>query len=316
MIRKREKGLLFTVIIAFGLLFFNGCCCDDLVEKVLERYDYVKGVKCKEAGKVKGCLTIQEQGHLEIEVEHVMEIQEACRYHGANPAPQMNVGFRLPDTMENIGQAVCFEFNGDAISFDPDPAGQAELEAQFGGTWAAYLARDPVVPSPDEIIMDYMHFSYHLTFTVPFDQGVGLQDVEYDLAVRDPDTGIWAHSPTTRRLDFDEVLLSFSDSRADQLPIVIQQGENLIIERVWVMLKTDEPTRVDAYTVIKQNGNELMRTLLVSPKLPDNVVLGPFFLIFQTSGLGPGLYTAVLETTAIGNPDEILGRKTVAFRVE
>jgi|GEM_PF-4173358 len=316
MFRNREKGLVFTAVIAFAMLSFNGCCCDDLVEKILEKYDYVKGVKCKESGRVKGCITIQEQGHLEIEVEHVMEIQEACKYKGTNPAPQVNVGFRLHDTMENMSQTVCFEFNGDAISFDPDPVGQAELEAQFGGMWVAYLARNPIFPSPDDSIMDNMHLSYSMTFTTPFDQGPGLQDVEYDLAVRDPDTGIWANSPTTRRLDFDPVLLSFSDSRAELLPIILQEGETLILERVWVMLKTETPTRVDAYTVIKQNGNELMRNLLVSPILPHNVVLGPFFLLFQTAGLSPGLYTAILETTAFGDPNEILGRKTVPFRVE
>ncbi len=298
-------------------LFHNGCCCDDIMEKILEKYDYVKGVKCKEGAKVKGCITIQEQGHLEIEVEHVVEIEEACRYNGSNTSPQMNVGFRLDDVMENTGQAVCFEFNGDAISFDPDPAGAAELETEFGGTWAAYMARTPVFPALDDSVMDAMHFSYHLTFVTPFDQGPGLPDYfDYDLAVRDPDTGIWVNSPTTARLDFDTVLISFSDSRAEQLPIVIQQGEPLLIERVFAMLKSETATRVDAYLVIKQDGNELDRQLLLSPLLPPNVDIGPLPLLFQTGGLTPGIYTAVLEATTFGQPDDILGRKPVVFRVE
>jgi hypothetical protein len=316
MMRNRGKELAFIAIIAVTGLFVGGCCCDDIVEKILEKYDYVKGVKCKSDAGVKGCITIQEQGHLEIKVEHVVEIEEACIYKGSNTSPQMNVGFKLPDTMENTGQAVCFEFNGDAISFDPDPAGQAELEAEFGGTWAAYMARTPVFPALGDSVMDDMHFSYHLTFVTPFDQGPGLQDFEYDIAVRDPDTGMWVNSPTHRHLDFDPVLISFSDSRAEQLPIVIQEGETLIIERVYALLKNESPTRVDVYLLIKQFGNELVRLHLLSPQLPSNVVLGPFFLMFPTNGLGPGIYTAALEITAFGQPDEVLGGKSVPIRVE
>ena len=74
MFRNREKGLVFTAIIAFALLFSNGCCCDDIIEKILEKYDYVKGIKCRSAGKVKGCITIQEQGHLEIIIGFLQEL--------------------------------------------------------------------------------------------------------------------------------------------------------------------------------------------------------------------------------------------------
>jgi hypothetical protein len=313
--RIRGKEAALAVFVTFMAFSVNGCCCDDVIEKILETYDYVKGVKCKTAGGVKGCLTIEEQAHLEIKVEHVVEIEEACVYKKENTAPQMNVGFRLPPTMENTGQAVCFEFNGDAISFDPDPIGQAELEDQFGGIWTAYLARDPVFPSLDDSVMDQMHFSYHLTFTVPFNEGVDLQDIEYDIAVRDPDTDLWMNSPTTRRLTFDTVLIGFSDSRLDQLPIVIGQGETLTIERVYAMLKNDGPLRISAYLVIKQGGNELERIHLVSPNLPANTPLGPFFVNFPTDELGPGLYTASIEATEFGQPEEVLGNKSVPFRV-
>jgi hypothetical protein len=316
MLRIRGKEAALGALIIFTSFFIAGCCCENIIEKVLDKYDYVKGVHCRTEGVVKGCLTIEEQAHLEVKVKHEMEIEEACVYHGENEAPQMNVGFRLPDTMENTGQAVCFEFNGDAISFDPDPVGQAELEDQFGGTWVAYLARDPVFPSLTDSVMDEMHFSYDLTFTVPFSQGVNLQDVEYDIAVREPDTGLWMDSPTTRRLDFDTVLIGFSDSRLDQLPIIIAEGETLGIERVFAMLKNDTPLRVDAYLVIKQGDTELVRNLLVSPLLPANVPLGPFLVNFPTDALGPGLYTARIEATGHGQPDVVLGSKSVPFRVE
>ncbi len=316
MMRLRGKESALTALIIFTAFSIDGCCCDDVIEKILEKYDYVKGIKCKTAGGVKGCLTIEEQAHLEIKVEHVVEIDEACVYRGTNTSPQMNVGFRLPDTMENTGQAVCFEFNGDAISFDPDPLGQAELQDQFGGIWSAYLARDPVFPSLDDSVMDEMHFSYHLTFTVPFDEGATLQDIEYDIAVRDPDTDLWMNSPTTHRLQFDTVLIGFSDPRLDQLPIAIAQGETLAIERVFTMLKNDSSLRVDAYLVIKQAGNELVRNLLVSPMLPPNNPLGPFFIQFPTAALGPGVYTAMIEATELGQPVEVLGSKSVQFRVE
>jgi hypothetical protein len=316
MLHRRGRQLALIATTAVIAVFAGGCCCNDVLEKILEKYDYVKGIVCVTSGKVKGCITIEQQGHVEIEVEHRVSIEEACRYTGNNTSPRMNVAFRHAEDIATLDPVVCFDFNGDAISFDHDPIGEAELEAHFGGTWSAFLARTEVFPTLNDSLMDNFHFSYRLTFQGPFPLAQGMQDISYDLAVKDPDTGIWHNSPTTRRLEYDTVIITFSDPRAIEFPFEILPGQTLTIPRVFAMLKNDSPLHVDAYRIISQGGAEISRQLLISPTLPPNNVLGPYILSWPTAALAPGLYTATVEVTAFGQPNDVLGSKSVPFRVE
>lgn len=311
----RFVGLPVLGIVLMGA---SECCCQEILDSITKKYDYIKDWECKSVSGGSGCFTTRDTGvHVKIESSHEAKVKEACKYKGSKPAVQTKLGLQVPAGTKFDAAEVDLTFNGEAVTFVDDEVAAAELAERFGGEWVVFEQQNAVYPSTNDVVMDRFTFSYSLAYTRAMPgNGVALpQNLDYNHALLDPETNQWVFSTTHTDVTYPEVVISVVDDRGGQLPVLCPFGDTMLLGTVYV--KNTARARAAGLTVeaavYVDGSTELRRSSVATLG-----ALVPWALVevkdakVDLSGLPKGDYVVTIEARSGGKK---IGEKMLSVRI-
>lgn len=323
-----NKAMGWGTAIAVGLIV-AGCCCEDVLEKILEKCDVIEDFHCYASSEGSGCVDVRTppfppSGHVKIKSEHQVSIGKCVTKKSESLQPKFGIRRQFNRVYDDNGDAthVTMTLNGDPVKWVRDPEIEEELRIRVigdedAGDWIAWRGSRVSVPKGD--ITLNVGYSTSWIEELP-ESGIPVsRTVDYEIATYFDDRGDWLIRESSNRINYDPILVSFGDSRGDGRPWKVSSGRPITLERVIAKSTHGSSiSNIKADWIVERDDEEVGRGNIVngfSLGAHQKVMASDVACDVRGLLLRPGeVYSLIIELTSANN-GEYLGRKFTHFTV-
>ena len=306
-VTKSKSAQVVTAILSIVLL--AGCCCDDVLEKAMDKgYEVLFcDADAKTTGTGKAAVdpsAIHGEGEFTTTSGHKFRL---LKKQPANMRISGKVAFEMKSLSSNL--EVSMAVNDRQVKFVKDEATAAELSERFKGKWQVFKPTEPIELGVVAGQNDIVEFSYELAESLPLPpSGVALpQKVEGRMGFQEEGQPWVIFAGGDPVHCSPETLLSLTAPKGqDVLQWTVQRGKELALSELFLKNATDKARKETVHVEILSSSGELVAQATVAKAGLKKFGLAKFSeIVLPTQSLEPKGYLVKLKAMNGQHVDDI-----------